>query len=74
MAVCVGTGKVPGLGFEPRLSDSESLVLPLHYPGIVGPVNTKLRGTLFRVKGVILWRAPGAEKFGLAVVRAANGG
>ena len=24
----------PGLGFEPRQRDSESLVLPLHYPGI----------------------------------------
>ena len=27
---------VPGQGFEPRISDSESLVMPFHYPG-AGP-------------------------------------
>ena len=28
---------VPGLGFEPRLTGSEPVVLPLHHPGIVCP-------------------------------------
>lgn len=26
---------VPGLGVEPRLKDSKSLVLPLHHPGLL---------------------------------------
>lgn len=28
-----GLKLTPGLGFEPRQRDSESLVLPLHHPG-----------------------------------------
>ena len=42
----VEANEVPGLGFEPRQTEPESVVLPLHYPGVS-------HVTYFRVDGTV---------------------
>ena len=42
----VDANEVPGLGFEPRQTEPESVVLPLHYPGVS-------HVTYFRVDGMV---------------------